>query len=1405
MARNESRALAGYYPFPEHLLPAVASLVSTCAKELKYGLHSPLQVLDPFAGGAEAILGLLSAWRHWSPAATKLWRDKKQHPTHRQPLFDLTAIELDHSRYGVAQANIDLAAANGVVSTQSRAYFGDAYRWDRKGDQRWCHVLYLNPPYDTHPQHKREEAAALLRYLPQLVDGGVLIAVFPAAAIDACADILANRAREGAMFIYRLPSPDFEAFEQLVIVAKISTLEIPRPERAKTVRAYGELAADLPPTLEVEDAPKVEAPQPRYVAGNWVYRAVRPEEVAPLIRPLERVRGVAVPLDQMVGQRVELAMPPRPAHIVMALVDGAFDGQVIASPRPGLPPVLVKAVAGRQLITVSQETREKEGEEDKVVTKMVEVPSLRLCVMDMQRYEFIDPEPASLPSGATDLREMNIADFVLAYASPLAELMAELFVPLHGMREADLVELPPFARQLFPAQQHAVSAAFKLLCRHGFAALAMAEIGTGKTTMATQIWGSLRPEAPMNVLGPRGTARPRERVVMELEAQGFDTGRLPAVRRMLVMCPPHLVRSWTKEVLASIPTARVVEVLSIADLERPGDVYVLSRERAKLSHGWRGVGADFTAQRLPSGEQLSRHMRRTMTCPKCARPAVVEKWNRKRSPGPEDFADKRARCPHRALSRAPMWRAVDFLAQLLATWAPASDPGLWATQHHPALARRLAVLRGRAKEAAKEASRTAGKPVAVADVDASADSLSAFVPRLGGAGMRSLSTTIKVVLRALGGALQGYVPDAGWSLESGELCVILESLGRAASAAGWRPETYRAAVEKQVFGISCSLRGMTASDPSAKLVVAEAAPAGATRLLLSLPKGGEIKGRVSRKDRLQAAGGVVVVAADAMAAGLGATSIEVHVEPLAFELAAGAVLDVPVRKLHDQLANWRGAAMGHISRDYLLQPVGTPLTIWTSVWQQLYAAADKVAGAPGEICGEPLFGAEPKPRRYSLAKWMSRRLPATWWADTMLVIDEAHEMSNGETAQSLAGQRLAGRAACTLLLTGSVMSGYARSLFHVLRLASPEFSEEWRHDDVERFCKAYGYSKFTATEDAVRAHRRGRQSDRRSAENMKRVGDAPGVAPGAVLRHVLKVAAVVHQEDLELDIPPMVEHEIKVPVDDRDFDMLDEWQRIELALLEAMADMRMRRKLLWAMMKLPTYPDLGCEDVDPFVIQMPFDQDEPEAARPVIVTAKLQPASYVTPKERWLLEFLAEQRTLGRRSLVFVTHTGGGYPARLQRLLRAAGASCAYLDVKKVKAADRDKWIEETCGDVEVLICNPNAVRTGLNSLVAFSNAVWMEADYDARTYRQANGRIHRIGQVLPANVYYLYLQNSSQEDAKKLIAAKVDASLRVDGLDVASSLAMAGADDDTKAAAAVYQDVAEMIYQRATARRKTA
>jgi len=97
-------------------------------------------------------------------------------------------------------------------------------------------------------------------------------------------------------------------------------------------------------------------------------------------------------------------------------------------------------------------------------------------------------------------------------------------------------------------------------------------------------------------------------------------------------------------------------------------------------------------------------------------------------------------------------------------------------------------------------------------------------------------------------------------------------------------------------------------------------------------------------------------------------------------------------------------------------------------------------------------------------------------------------------------------------------------------------------------------------------------------------------------------------------------------------------------------------------------------------------------------------------------------------------------------------------------------------------------VQTGLNNLVAFSRAIWVQGpDYDARVVRQANGRVHRIGQTLEVTIEMPFYQGTVQKVALDLVARKITASVQVDGLSLEGALESAGAggsDDEANQAA---------------------
>jgi len=105
---------------------------------------------------------------------------------------------------------------------------------------------------------------------------------------------------------------------------------------------------------------------------------------------------------------------------------------------------------------------------------------------------------------------------------------------------------------------------------------------------------------------------------------------------------------------------------------------------------------------------------------------------------------------------------------------------------------------------------------------------------------------------------------------------------------------------------------------------------------------------------------------------------------------------------------------------------------------------------------------------------------------------------------------------------------------------------------------------------------------------------------------------------------------------------------------------------------------------------------------------------------------------------------------------------------------------------------------------VHFSRVIWPEGvDYDALLVRQANGRVHRIGQTREVLVEVPYYRGTAQQTAFALVARKVTASVQVDGLSIEGALESAGAGDDDESALAA-MSMGQAIYEAWIARQET-
>jgi len=1228
MARPESIAVAGYYPTPTHLLPRIAGLLSPVGKEARTSFA------DPCAGDAAAILAIKE---HLQAASSEVY-----------------VCEMEAIRAAAAKANLSRFS----YTSGQNALHGDAFRvvWDfdrRKG----IGLLYLNPPYDTDRVHGRLEHRFLARFAAVLATGGVLMFVVPFYALAASVELL------GREFVnvqcFRFPGADFEGFKQVVLVArKCDPIATPDAAIVTQVQGWAADASSIPELPEEGSAPLYTLPTGEYYEtglGSWQIRPVDLTTLLSKARPWTQtsrggqkipVSGVlpALPVQDLLLRRYPVATPPRPAHIAAGIASGLFNGSRIDPDVPGvLPPLLVKGVFDREYRTVEEKTN-KDG--DVVGVVQVQQPKLVVTVLDMETHKYHVLGSGSETKGKVAVETMTVADLLKHYGKSLMGVMERQCPILYDpRRDAASIPLASSPRKLFTAQAHASRALVKLLGglnatraqRKGKGAILLGEIGSGKTTVALM------------------------------------TAKTVGVRRLLVMCPPHLLKSWADEIAVVVPEAEVRVLSSVSDIEAVATntsdrmvIAILSRETAKLSHGWEGVG---------NGR-----------CPKCGHTTPVV-----------DLAKKRARCKHGAVTSA------NELARLVQKWA------IRLAKHKPTSGTLTSILSERMSQKFlthyESKLKDGVKP-----------------PVFSGFKAGELDDMIGLLVEA-------YKEHQGDAVKS--------ALAHALAAAG-TPE--------QIVSVWRELGPVDSHGAYSSF---------ARDLLLLLPPGGPV----------QAAAFAEVAKAypHAHSSWSPVQVLKNNAERVTKENEQVLVGSVVV--------SWFGGELRvHGSR-------GNGLTTGINA---LRSAALVARFETSEECGEHLYQAVPEPRRVALAQHIKERYPDLF---DFLVLDEGHEYATEGSAQEISAHRLTSLGIPTILQTGSIMNGYAKSLFMNMWALSPAFREEFSRDDSSVFVDRYGYRKRLLQDKDEKGEviEFGSNSDRvQRSERM--IGDAPGILPLFLLRHLLPISVTLHKSDLAIDLPKCtLEKHLVAPGEE----LAKRYTALQTALVNRIKRDRFKEdlsgKLFGQLAELPSYLDRATSDTGN-VESGDFEIRYPESVGGDLVTSQA-PFSRDTllAKEQWLVDRVLDELAEGRNVMVFSWHTN--LLPRLSALLeKYTEEKAPILHADKVPTAKRQDWItrEIVKKKRRILVVNPVAIQTGLNNLVHFSTEIWMENPAcNPVIFRQAGGRIDRIGQDKETRLLFPVYAGTLQEQLYDLLMQKVAVSVSTDGLDPESALQAAGVGED--------------------------
>ncbi len=168
---------------------------------------------------------------------------------------------------------------------------------------------------------------------------------------------------------------------------------------------------------------------------------------------------------------------------------------------------------------------------------------------------------------------------------------------------------------------------------------------------------------------------------------------------------------------------------------------------------------------------------------------------------------------------------------------------------------------------------------------------------------------------------------------------------------------------------------------------------------------------------------------------------------------------------------------------------------------------------------------------YQPTEFIKRHFPAGYFGT--LIVDEGHEYKNQNSAQGQAMGVLAMRCKKVILLTGTLMGGYADDLFHLLWRIMPEKMIE----DGFQYNQRGGLSAATMSfmrehgvlKDVYKETNDGNHKTARGQKTSVQTSKAPGFSPEGIMRFVLPYTAFLRLTDLDdSGLPAITEEYINV-------------------------------------------------------------------------------------------------------------------------------------------------------------------------------------------------------------------------------------------------------------------------------------
>lgn len=397
------------------------------------------------------------------------------------------------------------------------------------------------------------------------------------------------------------------------------------------------------------------------------------------------------------------------------------------------------------------------------------------------------------------------------------------------------------------------------------------------------------------------------------------------------------------------------------------------------------------------------------------------------------------------------------------------------------------------------------------------------------------------------------------------------------------------------------------------------------------------------------------------------------------------------------------------------------------------------------LIGEELTTTYKGPKKYPIAKYIREKMKDVF---DYALIDEAHQYK-GLSEQGQAVADILSVSKKSVLLTGTLLNGYADGLYYLLWRTVPKKmrKEGFSFKDEAEFARIYG---VRSCERRYSLSFNGRRDRQIGGYKEKRL---PGVSPLVFTKFLLDNAVFLSLSDMSDGLPGYEEIPIPVQMDD---ELREHYSNFENAFIEYAAPRlgQSRKNMGPFLQALTIYPDC------PHLVEPLLDSNDGKT----VVYAPVELEKTLRNKEEALLSLVKERLENGDKVLIYYNSVNKTDIAQNLTEMFADNDIISYEMKSSVSPEKREDWVKTHIEKgMEVMICNPSLVETGLD-LLDFTSIIFYQVGYNLFTMRQASRRSWRLSQNKDVKVYFMYYDNTIQEQALSLMATKLQAAMAIEG-----------------------------------------